>query len=57
MRMTPRGHRVPWWEDPGRGVEANATSVDTGEGTVSIELAKPVAGGAGTATSRRRRRA
>ena len=56
MRMEPRGNRVPWWENPGVREEANETSVDTGDGTVSIELTKPVAGEAGAATSRRRRR-
>ena len=56
MRMEPRGNRVPWWENPGPRVEVNETSVDTGDGTVSIELTKPVASEAGTATSRRRRR-
>ena len=56
MRMQPRGSRVPWWENLGPREEANETSVDTGDGTVSIELTKPVASGAGIATSRRRRR-
>ena len=56
MKMEPRGVRVPWWENPGVREEANETSVDTGEGTGSVELTKPVASGAGTATSRRRRR-
>ena len=56
MRMEPRGSRVPWWENPGRGEEANETSVDTGDGTVTVELTGPVASEAGTATSRRRRR-
>ena len=56
MRMEPRGSRVPWWENPGRGEEANETSVDTGDGTVTIELTGPMASEAGTAISRRRRR-
>ena len=55
-RMTPRGNRVPWWENPNLGAEGNETSQDTGSGTVSIELPKPLASGADTATSRRRRR-
>lgn len=59
-RMEPRGSRVPWWENPYlSGEEAHGTSVvDTGNGgTVSLELPKPVASEANTATSRRRRRA
>ena len=55
-KMQPRGSRVPWWENPGVNGEVNKTSVHTGDGTVSIELPKPTASDAGTATSKRRRR-
>ena len=56
QKMNPRGHRVPWWENPYLGTEGNETSQDTGSGTVSIEFPQPLASGANTATSRRRRR-
>lgn len=55
-KMEPRGNRVPWWEDPDAGQEVNETSLDTGVGTVSIELSKPRPSGATTLTSKRRRR-
>ena len=51
-RMVPRGSRVAWWEDPNLSEQAHGTS----SGTASIGLAKPVASGTNTATSRRRRR-
>ena len=55
-RMQPRGNRVPWWEKPGVGKEVNETSLDTGNGTVSIELPEPLVTNADTATSKRRRK-
>ena len=55
-RMEPRGSRVPWWENPDIGEEVKGTSLDTSDGTVSIELPKPLVTGANTATSKRRRR-
>lgn len=55
-KMNPRGSRVPWWENPYQGNEVNGTSLDTGSGTVSIELPEPLASGVNTATSKRRRR-
>lgn len=51
--MKPRGRHVPWWLNPYRGEELDRTSHN---GTVSIELPKPLASGANTATSRRRKR-
>ena len=55
-KMRPRGNRVPWWENPDLGAEVNATSVDTGNGTVTIILPDSVASGADTASANRRRR-
>lgn len=55
-KMKPRGNRVPWWENPGVGAEVNATSLDTGNGTVTITLPDSMASGADTASSKRRRR-
>ena len=53
-----RGYRVPWWENPYKGEEVNGTIMETGNGTVSIDISEPLATGAGadTATSKRRRR-
>lgn len=51
--MRPRGRHVTWWANPYRGEEVNGTSLNS---TVSIDIPKPLAGGADTATSRRRRR-
>ena len=55
-RMGARGGHVSWWEDLAVGKEANGTSLDTGVGTVSIELPKPLATDATTVTSKPRRR-
>lgn len=55
-KMEPRGGRVPWWENPDAGQEVNETSLDTGAGTVSIELSKPQPSSASTLTSKRKRR-
>lgn len=55
-RMQPRGNRVPWWENPEVDKEVNGTSLETGNGTVSIELPEPLVTGADTATSKRRRK-
>lgn len=55
-RMQPRGNRVPWWVNPDSGEEANGTSLETGNGTVSIDLPEPLASVADTATSKQRRR-
>ena len=51
--MRPRGRHVPWWLNPYRGEEVSGT---TSNGTLSIDLPKPLASGADTATSKRRRR-
>ncbi len=56
QRMEPRGQRVPWWENPYRGKEVSGTSLETDNGTVSINLPEPLATGADSATSKRRRR-
>lgn len=55
-KMEPRGSRVPWWENPSLGEVVNVTSLETGNGTVSIDLPEPLATGADTAISKRRRR-
>lgn len=55
-RMQPRGNCVPWWENPDLGEEANGTSLETGNGTVSIDLPEPLASVADTAASKQRRR-
>lgn len=55
-RMQPRGNRVPWWEDPSLGAEVNGTSLETGNGTIFIDLPEPLASGADTAISKRRQR-
>ncbi|KAM0805562.1 hypothetical protein BDR22DRAFT_884552 [Usnea florida] len=49
-KMRPRGNRVPWWENPDLGAEVNATSLDTGSGTVNITLPDSQASGADTAS-------
>ncbi|KAL9132388.1 MAG: hypothetical protein Q9175_006438 [Cornicularia normoerica] len=54
-RMQPRGNRVPWWENPYLGAEVNGTNLETGNGTISIDLPEPLASGTDTATSKRRR--
>ncbi|CAF9930722.1 MAG: hypothetical protein ALECFALPRED_004714 [Alectoria fallacina] len=51
-----RGDRVPWWENSYLGKEVNGTSMETGNGTMSIDIPEPLATGADTATSKRRRR-
>ena len=55
-RMEPRGKRVPWWENPYGTEEVHGSSLETGNGTVSIDLPEPLASGANTLTSKRRRR-
>ena len=48
--MKPRGSHVPWWErPPSLGEEVNGTRL-------AIDVPEPLASGADTATSRRRRR-
>ncbi|CAF9918428.1 hypothetical protein IMSHALPRED_004304 [Imshaugia aleurites] len=54
--MKPRGKRVPWWENPYLGQEVQGTSLETGNGTVSVNLPEPLASSANTLTSKRRRK-
>ena len=54
--MEPRGQRVPWWENPYPRKEVSGTSLETDNGTVSIDLPEPLTTGANSATSKRRRR-
>ena len=55
-KMKPRGRCVPWWANPYDEEVASGTCLEMGNGTASINPPEPLASGADTATSKRRRR-
>ena len=55
-KMKPRGRCVPWWANPYEVEEVSGTCLKTSNGTVSTDTPEPLASGADTATSKRRRR-